>query len=122
MKDKRSGTPIEPNRSQSSNDRQLEGGSDVDTTDLDGPSSLGRGGVPAGDPTGDDPFIPGAEEASMDIDAEVSETYRMQDSQGPTYEAGQGNIAEDHGGSTDPNSSLIESTIRSEDSHDTKGK
>jgi hypothetical protein len=81
----------EKHRAKQPQERQLEGGTDLDTTSLDGPSDLSRSGgdqietkkhehgpltvVPAEeemsapmDPTADDPFVPGTGEAKDDFD------------------------------------------------------
>lgn len=129
------------------------GGADFETTDLDRPADLSRpGGDLVGsenrefgptslnpsvaemdaptDPTGDDPFIPGAGEASDDLDSadllsdrekEWRDEVRESDPEGlegPTYEAQQG-MSDAHGGSTDPHNDLThDSSGNSQERHD----
>lgn len=122
-----------------SKERQLDGGPDFDTTHLDRPSDLDRPGgdtigefeehgpltiVPVEknlpgpmDPRGDDPFVPGTAEAPDNFDADAlrsreihSRASSKKRKQAPTYEANQGNLKEDHGGSVDPNDDLTEDT------------
>jgi hypothetical protein len=113
-------------------DPNLQGGPDIDTTHLDGPSSLTREkGDLIGDdlrerephvlsesvlieqdsvdPSGDDPFVPNTPELSGGNDQAEARVQRRNDptgEKGPTYERSQGEADAPSGGSSNPHNSL----------------
>lgn len=139
MEDAKKATMAELDPAQRAKEVQMQGGTDLDTTDQDKPAGLERSGndligeedgehgpgdgvLTGGDPTAEDPFVPGTGEApdNFDPDSLLSDrekhgrdTLKAQDPKGengPTYEVHQGTNFTSDGGSVDRNDSLTEET------------
>ena len=130
MEDMKKATIGELDPAQRAKEVQLQGGTDLDTTELEKPAGLertrddlvrdedreyGPGDSPTtDDPSAEDPFVPGTGEAPEDFDPDsllsdaekhLRDQLRKTDPRGengPTYEAHQGTNPRQDGGSTDP--------------------
>lgn len=130
MDDMRKATIGELDPAQRAREVQLQGGTDLDTTEMEKPAGLERTQVDlirdenreygpgdsatTGDPTAEDPFVPGTGEAPEDFDPDallsesekhLREQIKKSDPRGengPTYEVHQGTNPRADGGSVDP--------------------
>ncbi len=133
MEDMRKATIGELDPAQRAKEVQLQGGTDLDTTDLEKPAGLERSGgdlvreegreygpgdsATTEDPSAEDPFVPGTGEAPEDLDPDallsesekhLREQVKKDDPRGengPSYEVHQGTNPRQDGGSTDPGNS-----------------